>query len=207
MAFAVDSRLAYARLSAVATASRLPTANRGSNNSYTTSWDTTLSNVDTSCTRQMVGGDFWRVTRHGWSSWSSGCLTRRSGLSLPPPGSRKEAGSTLPVARPSAGSTGVSEETALLVQPSDVFRSPRSPVRDSFGVRRSGAMNSRKSESARREILGTSRISSKPASSRVIHSGRCIWDPSGCRIISITCPRAFRRPRQATLQPDNGWNR
>ena len=41
MAFAVDSRLAYARLSAVATASRLPTANRGSNNSYTTSWDTT----------------------------------------------------------------------------------------------------------------------------------------------------------------------
>ena len=41
MAYAVDSRLAYARLSAVATASRLPTANRGSNNSYTTSWDTT----------------------------------------------------------------------------------------------------------------------------------------------------------------------
>ena len=34
MASAVDSRLAYARLSAVATASRLPTANRGSNNSY-----------------------------------------------------------------------------------------------------------------------------------------------------------------------------
>ena len=42
MASAVDSRLAYARLSAVATASRLPTANRGSNNSYTTSWDTTI---------------------------------------------------------------------------------------------------------------------------------------------------------------------
>ena len=41
MASVVDSRLAYARLSAVATASRLPTANRGSNNSYTTSWDTT----------------------------------------------------------------------------------------------------------------------------------------------------------------------
>ena len=41
MASAVDNRLAYARLSAVATASRLPTANRGSNNSYTTSWDTT----------------------------------------------------------------------------------------------------------------------------------------------------------------------
>ena len=32
-------------LSAVATASRLPTANRGSNNSYTTSWDTTLHYV------------------------------------------------------------------------------------------------------------------------------------------------------------------
>ena len=43
MASAVDSRLAYARLSAVATASRLPTANRGSNNSYTTSWDTTIA--------------------------------------------------------------------------------------------------------------------------------------------------------------------
>ena len=43
MASAVDSRLAYARPSAVATASRLPTANRGSNNSYTTSWDTTFS--------------------------------------------------------------------------------------------------------------------------------------------------------------------
>ena len=41
MASAVDSRLAYARLSAVATTSRLPTATRGSNNSYTTSWDTT----------------------------------------------------------------------------------------------------------------------------------------------------------------------
>ena len=45
MASAVDSRLAYARLSAVATASRLPTANRGSNNSYTTSWDTTNNEV------------------------------------------------------------------------------------------------------------------------------------------------------------------
>ena len=46
MASAVDSRLAYARLSAVATASRLPTANRGSNNSYTTSWDTTALHDD-----------------------------------------------------------------------------------------------------------------------------------------------------------------
>ena len=45
MASAVDSRLAYARLSAVDTASRLPTATRGSNNSYTTSWDTTLERV------------------------------------------------------------------------------------------------------------------------------------------------------------------
>ena len=47
MASAVDSRLAYARLSAVATASRLPTANRGSNNSYTTSWDTTSPSEQT----------------------------------------------------------------------------------------------------------------------------------------------------------------
>ena len=45
MASAVDSRLAYARLSAVATASRLPTATRGSNNSYTTSWDTTWNSI------------------------------------------------------------------------------------------------------------------------------------------------------------------
>ena len=45
MPSAVGSRLAYARLSAVATASRLPTANRDSNNSYTTSWDTTLDGV------------------------------------------------------------------------------------------------------------------------------------------------------------------
>ena len=54
MASAVDSRLAYARLSAVATASRLPTANRGSNNSYTTSWDTTqdcLARADVSTER------------------------------------------------------------------------------------------------------------------------------------------------------------
>ena len=49
MASAVDSRLAYARLSAVATASRLPTANRGSNNSYTTSWDTTGQSVGQAC--------------------------------------------------------------------------------------------------------------------------------------------------------------
>ena len=58
MASAVDSRLAYARLSAVATASRLPTANRGSNNSYTTSWDTTSA---LACDR--VPGHRWRATR------------------------------------------------------------------------------------------------------------------------------------------------
>ena len=49
MASAVDSRLAYARLSAVATASRLPTATRDSNNSYTTSWGTTESEEDVAC--------------------------------------------------------------------------------------------------------------------------------------------------------------
>ena len=57
MASAVDSRLAYARLSAVATASRLPTANRGSNNSYTTSWDTTNTrHLLTGLLRQSVFG-------------------------------------------------------------------------------------------------------------------------------------------------------
>ena len=63
MASAMDSRLAYARLSAVATASRLPTANRGSNNSYTTSWDTTHF-VDT-------GGDGSTIVMiHGQPTWS-----------------------------------------------------------------------------------------------------------------------------------------
>ena len=46
MASAVDSRLAYARLSAVATASRLPTATRDSNNSYTTSSARLLEKMD-----------------------------------------------------------------------------------------------------------------------------------------------------------------
>ena len=55
MASAVDSRLAYARLSAVDTASRLPTATRGSNNSYTTSWDTT------SLARPMTAGRTWAL--------------------------------------------------------------------------------------------------------------------------------------------------
>ncbi len=63
MASAVDSRLAYARLSAVATASRLPTANRGSNNSYTTSWDTTrviiMKNLKTSALLRDVGEIIW----------------------------------------------------------------------------------------------------------------------------------------------------
>ena len=54
MASAVDSRLAYARLSAVATASRLPTANRGSNNSYTTSWDTTRFDFDAVVLQMIV---------------------------------------------------------------------------------------------------------------------------------------------------------
>ena len=61
MASAVDSRLAYARLSAVATASRLPTANRGSNNSYTTSWDTTkrydINRRKITFNGQPIGGD------------------------------------------------------------------------------------------------------------------------------------------------------
>ena len=62
MASAVDSRLAYARLAAVATASRLPTANRGSNNSYTTSWDTT--NADGSVFE---------------GQWHDGCIGERGG--------------------------------------------------------------------------------------------------------------------------------
>ena len=51
MASAVDSRLAYARLSAVATASRLPTATRGSNNSYTT--------PRTFCANYLIKGRFF----------------------------------------------------------------------------------------------------------------------------------------------------
>ena len=56
MASAVDSRLAYARLSAVATTSRLPTATRGSNNSYTTSWDTTKSTLIAPLSHRLVRG-------------------------------------------------------------------------------------------------------------------------------------------------------
>ena len=64
MASAVDSRLAYARLSAVATASRLPTANRGSNNSYTTSWDTTAASA-------RIGSLNARLPKKGWSRSSA----------------------------------------------------------------------------------------------------------------------------------------
>ena len=64
MASAVDSRLAYARLSAVATASRLPTATRGSNNSYTTSWDTTLSSSWEDGIRPDRFADWYRELRH-----------------------------------------------------------------------------------------------------------------------------------------------
>ena len=53
MASAVDSRLAYARLSAVAMASRLPTANRDSTNSYTTSWDTTEIGAGQNCSGKI----------------------------------------------------------------------------------------------------------------------------------------------------------
>ena len=64
MASAVDSRLAYARLSAVATASRLPTANRGSNNSYTTSWDTTWTSDWVVASSRNQRGIAMRVSRY-----------------------------------------------------------------------------------------------------------------------------------------------
>ena len=69
MASAADSRLAYARPSAVATASRLPTANRGSNNSYTTSWDTTIAADNVVFVSQSGGPG--RVRRKGTSKNSS----------------------------------------------------------------------------------------------------------------------------------------
>ena len=66
MASAVDSRLAYARLSAVATASRLPTANRGSNNSYTTSWDTTdYLSVSSRTVRRLIADEALRCVQVG----------------------------------------------------------------------------------------------------------------------------------------------
>ena len=61
MPSAVGRRLAYARLSAVATASRLPTANRDSNNSYTTSWDTTAY----SKAKSLSGADTIYILRTG----------------------------------------------------------------------------------------------------------------------------------------------
>ena len=60
MASAVDSRLAYARPSAVATASPLPTANRGSNNSYTTSWNTTILCDDDLLERPRLAGSCYQ---------------------------------------------------------------------------------------------------------------------------------------------------
>ena len=72
MASAVDSRLAYARLSAVATASRLPTATRGSNNSYTTSWDTTevafpfLLNMPAIAGRSLIANGMLKSYGGGW---------------------------------------------------------------------------------------------------------------------------------------------
>ena len=70
MASAVDSRLAYARLSAVAMASRLPTANRGSTNSYTTSWDTTPARRRRSGVSSYFPGKvrIWRVWPEMWLS-------------------------------------------------------------------------------------------------------------------------------------------
>ena len=67
MASAVDSRLAYARLSAVATASRLPTANRGSNNSYTTSWDTTWFEGYSAYKCGLLGANNFSVLARRWS--------------------------------------------------------------------------------------------------------------------------------------------
>ena len=69
MASAVDSRLAYARLSAVATASRLPTATRGSNNSYTTSWDTTPVTGLTAENTDQVVVKVWNGTLLMFPSW------------------------------------------------------------------------------------------------------------------------------------------
>ena len=65
MASAVDSRLAYARLSAVATASRLPTATRGSNNSYTTSWDTTVRVAPKAAAALEFAARHGRLQEHG----------------------------------------------------------------------------------------------------------------------------------------------
>lgn len=48
-------------------------------------------------------------------------------------------------------------------------------------------MIDRKSASARRDMRGTSRIWMLAASGRVIHSGTCIFDPSGWRTISTDC--------------------
>ena len=86
MASAVDSRLAYARLSAVATASRLPTANRGSNNSYTTSWDTTGSRARNARHRpaaSRANGVAVRVRFCHFQAMSRKCATSRSADPFP----------------------------------------------------------------------------------------------------------------------------
>ena len=94
MASAVDSRLAYARLSAVATASRLPTANRGSNNSYTTSWDTTLyARYSSELQRDASIEDRLRLCREraereGWRIAESYSDRSISGTSLLRPGTQ-----------------------------------------------------------------------------------------------------------------------
>ena len=79
MASAVDSRLAYARLSAVATASRLPTATRGSNNSYTTSWDTTQARTGVALAGRTVKPAGRRIRRYRiiGAKVQSGMLYRR----------------------------------------------------------------------------------------------------------------------------------
>ena len=92
MASAVDSRLAYARLSAVATASRLPTATRGSNNSYTTSWDTTGLSVHEDGAQNAIprtsampsGAPISAVTR-------STCSIRADDALRPPSGNGRSA--------------------------------------------------------------------------------------------------------------------
>ena len=59
MASAVDKQPAAARLSAVAAAGCLPTATRGSQNSYTTLWDTTVFGSE-----RLTGALLDRLTHH-----------------------------------------------------------------------------------------------------------------------------------------------
>ena len=82
MASAVDSRLAYARLSAVATASRLPTATRGSNNSYTTSWDTTFPAEHWKHIRTTNPIESTFATVRLRTTKTKGCLSRMTALTM-----------------------------------------------------------------------------------------------------------------------------